>query len=358
VALMQQLSTEKVRTFSIGFAEAEYDETPHARKVAEQLGTQHTELRVEPSAVDILPELVWHFDDPLADSSAIPTWYVSKLAREHVTVALTGDGGDELFAGYLRYRAPPLGAKVDKLPGPLRRFLGARFWQKLPGTRRQSFLRRFKRLVEPLALPPARRYLEWIAIFNESQRASLYTEEMLRKMPDSDPAEFLIGAWGRTGHRDPVSQASLTDLQTYLPCDLMAKVDIASMAHGLECRQPLLDYRVVELAVGMPRRLKYRRGRGKRILQETFGDLVPRYVFDRPKMGFGVPLDHWFRGPLGAMAREVLLDPAATRRGYFRPAAIEQLLTEHQAGRHDHSPRLWALLFLEMWHREWVDGVG
>ncbi|MCE9552614.1 MAG: asparagine synthase (glutamine-hydrolyzing) [Planctomycetes bacterium] len=356
VALMQQAQVGRpVRTFSIGFAEAEYDETQHARAIADHLGTQHTELRIEPSAVEILPQLVWHFDDPLADSSAIPTWYVAQLAREHVTVALTGDGGDELFAGYDRYRAAPLGAAVDRLPALVRNALGSSVWQRLPGTRRRSLLRRFKRLTEPLALPPPRRYLEWIAVFNESQRASLYSEEMLRRLPDSDPAEFLATAWRRVGHRDPVTQASLADLQTYLPCDLLAKVDITSMAHSLECRQPMLDQRVVELAVGMPRRLKYRRGRGKRILQETFGHLLPESVFKRPKMGFGVPLEHWFRGSLGTYAREVLLDPVATGRGYFRTAAVEALLNEHQAGKQDHSPRLWALLFLEIWHHRWVD---
>jgi len=354
-ALMQQAQPGRpVRTFSIGFAAPEYDESHYARVVADHLGTQHTELRVEPSAVDILPQLVWHFDDPLADSSAIPTWYVAQLAREHVTVALTGDGGDELFAGYDRYRAATLGATVDRLPAMIRGALGSSLWQRLPGTRRQSLMRRLKRLTEPLTLPPPRRYLQWIAVFNEAQRADLYTEAMLRRLPDSDPAEFLATAWRRAGHRDSITQASLTDLQTYLPCDLLAKVDITSMAHSLECRQPMLDQRVVELAVGMPRRLKYRRGRGKRILQETFGDLLPESVFARRKMGFGVPLEHWFRGPLGVFAREVLLDPATTARGYFRPAAVEAMLDQHQTGKIDHSPRLWALLFLEMWHREWA----
>ena len=355
VALMQELSEEPVRTFSIGFSVAEYDETRYARQVAECLGTQHREFRVEPKAIEILPKLVWHYDEPFADSSAVPTYYVSKLTREHVTVALSGDGGDELFVGYPRYAAVRIGAWFDALPSPMRRVLGSPWWQRLPSSARQkSVLRRFKRLSSALGECPERRYLDWISIFNESQRASLYSDEFLSALPDADPVEFLRAALKRSGSRDRVTATALADLVTYLPCDLMTKVDIASMAVGLECRQPFLDYRLVELAAAMPLRIKVGAFRGKKILRQAFGDLLPPAIGRRRKMGFGVPLDHWFRDELKDYVREVLLDPSAAGQRYFRPEAVRRLIDEHQSGQFDHSHRLWSLLFFELWHRQWA----
>lgn len=356
VGLMQRLCSEPVRTFSIGFPVPEYDETRYARLAAERFKTDHCEFRVEPDAVQILPRLVWHYDEPFADSSAIPTWYVAELTRQHVTVALTGDGGDELFAGYPRYRAVWLGEKVDRLPRMVRRALSSRWWQRLPGAKRQkSVVRRLRRFSEALAQPPLRRYLEWIAIFRESQRAALYSEDFLGVLPDADPLEFLASAAARSSQRDPVSSICLTDLLTYLPGDLMTKVDIAAMAHGLETRPPLLDHRVVELAARMPLRHKFRWGQGKGVLRQAFADLLPGPIRRRSKMGFGVPLDHWFRGPLADLARQVLLDRRTLGRGLFRPEAVTALVESHVAGRADHSYRLWALLVLEMWQREWLD---
>jgi len=356
VGLMQKLSGEPVRTFSIGFPVAEYDETRYARLAAEHFGTVHQEFRVEPDAVEVLDRLVWHYDEPFADSSAVPTWYVAKLTRQQVTVALTGDGGDELFLGYPRYRAVRLADRFDRLPAALRRVLASRFWQKLPASGRQkSFMRRLKRFLEVLGQSPQRRYLDWIAIFNETRRAELYSDEFLATLPDADPIEFLAAAFARSTARDPVTSTSLTDLVTYLPCDLMTKVDIASMAHGLECRQPFLDHRVVELAARIPAEQKLRGRRDKRVLLQAFGDLLPRPIRRRSKMGFGVPLDAWFRNELKDYARDVLLDPSTLARGHFRPQALSRLLDEHQSGRFDHSYRLWALLVLELWQRRWVE---
>lgn len=355
VSLMQSLSTQPVKTFSIGFSQPAYDETRFAREVANHVGTEHHEFYVEPDLADILPKLAWHFDEPFADSSAIPTWYVAQQAREHVKVALTGDGGDELFAGYARYQAVHWGAVLDRLPKMLRSAAASSVWQKIPGARRKSVMRRLKRFAEPLRLSPPRRYLEWIAIFNEQMRSSLYQDDFLTQLPNSDPSEFLERAWRHAARRDPVTTASLTDMQTYLPCDLMHKVDTASMAHGLECRQPLLDHRVVELAIAMPRRWKYRRGRGKWILRKMFGNSLPAAVFRRQKMGFGVPLDYWFRAELKEFVRDVLLDPRTLSRGYFQAEAVERLVREHQQERRDHSDRLWCLLFFELWQREWID---
>lgn len=352
-ALMCRHSAARVRTFSIGFSIAEYDETNYARQVAQHLGTQHEQLVVTPSAVDILPQLVWHYDEPFADSSAIPTWYLSQMTRQHVTVALTGDGGDELFLGYPRYRAVALAAQLDQA-GPLRHLLAARAWQRLPAPARQkSRLRQWKRFSEALRLHPLRRYLDWISIFNEARRAELYTESFIERLPAADPIVTLERAARRAAARDPVTAIAVADLLTYLPCDLMCKVDTASMAHGLECRQPLLDHRLVEFAVALPVRWKYRRGRGKRILRRAFADLLPAAIWQRRKMGFGVPLDHWFRGELRQMAHDVLLDGATIGTGYFRREAIERLLREHEARQFDHAYRLWALLVFELWRRRW-----
>jgi asparagine synthase (glutamine-hydrolysing) len=356
VGLMSRLGAGAVKTFSIGFPEADYDETRFAREVAERFGTEHHELRVVPHAIEILPKLAWHFDEPMADSSALPTWYVAELTRRDVKVALTGDGGDELFAGYDRYRAVRLSALVDKFPAPLRGFLASRLWQRLPGgNRRRSILRRLKRFSAALGRPIARRYLDWIGIFDEAGRAALYSEEFLAALPDVDPAEFLLRAWRRSGRRDAVTAASLADLTTYLPCDLLTKVDIASMAHGLECRQPFLDHRVVELAIAMPIRFKQRFSHGKRILLKAFGDLLPASVQGRRKMGFGIPLESWLRTELREFTRETLLDPVALNRGYFRPEVVPRLVEEHQSGRRNHSHQLWSLLVLELWHRQWMD---
>ena len=356
VALMQQLSTSRVKTFSVGFPLAQYDETDYARRVAEHLGTDHHEFRVVPDCVDVLPQLVWNFDEPFGDSSAIPTWYLSQWTRQQVTVALTGDGGDELFAGYNRYRAVRWGQRFDSLPRMVRAAVTAHFWQSLPRSRRQkqkSLSRLFQRFVAALGRPPARRYLEWIEIFHESHRAELYTEDFLRKLPAADPAWFLDAAWRRSGTRDDVTKASLADLVTYLPCDLMTKVDMASMSHGLECRQPMLDYRLVELALQMPIQLKMDRRRGKRILWQTHQHLLPDAIGRRSKMGFGVPLAHWFRHELRDMLHDVLLGPDRHTQELFDGNAIVRLVSEHQSGIFDHGYRLWALLVLELWMRQW-----
>ena len=354
VALMQKLSDDPIRTFSIGFPSRDYDETEYARQVADHLQTKHQEFRLESTATEILDRLVWHFDEPFADSSAIPTWFVSKLTREHVTVALTGDGGDELFLGYPRYRAVRMASRFDKLPKLLRRFVSAKFWQCLPSSSRQkSKLRQMKRFLEAVRMSPSRRYVDWISIFNERRRAELYTDEFLSCLTESDPAAFVTSAWQRTQQSDTAATAGMTDLVTYLPCDLMTKVDIASMAHGLECRQPFLDHRLVELAINMPAKFRFRRGRGKRILWNTFGHLLPKSIGKRPKMGFGVPLEDWFRNDLKQMALDTLLDQQTSSRGYFHTDTIRRLIDEHIQGTFDHSSRLWSLLVFEMWCRKW-----
>jgi asparagine synthase (glutamine-hydrolysing) len=355
VALMQAHSTEPIRTFSIGFPVAEYDETAFARQVAEHLGTEHHEFHVTPDAVDILPRLAFHFDEPMADSSAIPTWYVARETRQEVTVALSGDGGDELFAGYPRYRAVELAGRLDRCP-PLRWLVAGIGRYLLPDSARyKSRLRRMKRFAGPLGRESVGRYLDWIRIFQEDHRNRFYSDEFRTQLSGHQPDQFLREAFELCS-RDPVSQVSLADLVTYLPCDLMTKVDITTMAHSLECRQPMLDYRLVEFAAGLPVELKYRRGRGKRLLQSAFGSLLPDEIWNRPKMGFGVPLDHWFRGELQELTHDVLLSGTASCHQYVSRQGLEQMLNEHTSGRRDHSQRLWAVLMLETWMQCWSVG--
>jgi asparagine synthase (glutamine-hydrolysing) len=354
---LRETSGERLKTFTIGFPVKDFDESGYAAEVAAHLGTDHQSLEVSPDAVGILSKLVWHYDEPFGDSSAIPTWYLSEMTRQHVTVALSGDGSDELFAGYKRYQAVALAESFDRMPS-VRNFLSARLWQKLPGGKRdRSARRRALRFAAALAQSPQRRYLEWMAIFRESQRAALYTDDFIAQLPESDPLAFLSVPWNKAKQRDQLTAASLTDLVTYLPCDLMTKVDVASMAHGLEVRCPMLDYRLIEFAAALPRSLKYRWGQGKYLLRKAYADRLPPRVWKRPKMGFGVPLPHWFRCELKDMTRDVLLSREAIERGYFRPEAIEQLIAEHATGHYDHSARLWALLFFELWLREWLASI-
>jgi asparagine synthase (glutamine-hydrolysing) len=358
--LMQELSDQPVHSFSIGFPVAKFDERAFARQAAEHLGTIHHEKVVEPSALSILPKLIWHYDEPLSDSSAIPMMYLSEMTREFVTVSLSGDGADELFAGYDRYRAVKLAAAFDYLPRPIRSMFASRLWQRMPASVQQkSFRRRLKRFLDALGEEPQRRYLNWINIFDHSRRREIYSDSMLAQLgdADADAASFLEDAYTECPSRDFVTQTTCADVLTYLPCDILNKVDIASMAYGLECRSPFLDHQVAELAACMPMRFKRRGKQGKQILLDTFGDLLPTSIQNRPKMGFGVPLDSWFRNELKPLLFDVLLDQKSLDRGWFRPEAVRQLVDEHVTAKWDHSYRLWNLLILELWQQTFLDST-
>ncbi len=351
VAIAQQQLETPIRTFSIGFSEADFDETHYAKMVADHVGTKHERFEVTPDAMDILDRLVRQYDEPFGDSSVVPTWYLSEMTRKHVTVALSGDGGDELFGGYERYRAL-------KLSGQLQSWLPVGWlnqsWimNRLPDSNaRRSLLRRVRRFCEALGQPPIERYMNWIQIFGEASRLDLYQESFIQQLPDRNPVSFLADAWRNAGKRDLVSCASTADLQTYMPCDLMTKVDIASMAHSLEVRQPLLDYRLVEWAASLPSQLKLRGRKGKRLLMDTYKDLLPKEIWHRPKMGFGVPIAKWFRTSLRDRTYDALLGQDAKCHEYFRREAIASLVDEHMTGRGNQAYRLWNLLFLEQWLR-------
>ena len=355
--LMQSQLDLPVKTFSIGFPVAAYDERAYARQAAEMLETEHHEAVVSPDALSTLPQLIWHYDEPFADSSAIPTMYLSRMAREHVTVALTGDAGDELFCGYDRYRAVRLAARLDYIPRPMRSMM-SRMAAYLPtDVRQKSFRRRAKRLLETLAQSPERRYLNWISTFNRDKLQDLVSDELWELTEEHDPAQHIFDSYELCPDRDFVTRTTAADVVSYLPGDLLTKVDIASMSVGLECRSPMLDHKVVELAARMPIEVKQSASQGKRVLIDTFRDLIPSDIQTRKKMGFGVPIDHWFRNELKDLLYDVLLSDRAIDRGLFHEAVVRRMVDEHTAGVFDHAYRLWNLLCLELWLRMYVDGT-
>ena len=350
VALMAQASGAPVRTFSIGFDETDFDELRFARQVATRYGTDHYELVVKPNALEVLPRLAWHFDEPFADSSAIPTYYVSKITREHVTVALSGDGGDENFAGYRRYaRALALHERFDRGAGRLTRPLLRLASQLLPvGAPGQA-------LAGMLGAGPLERYFRLVTYQRrETLRRLLSGDVAARVGSASSPAVFTrLASEGDTP--DYVSTLQHIDLATYLPGDILAKVDAMSMAVSLESRVPLLDHRLMEFLATVPSTFKLRNGRGKYLLQRAMAQDLPGEILTRRKMGFGVPLGAWFRRELRDMARDVLLGAPARERGLFRPSEVESLLATHDSGRRDCSARLWSLICFELWMRQWAD---
>ena len=354
VALMRRLTSGPVRTFSIGFEDPEYDELAYARVVAERFETEHHELVVKPRAIEVLPRLVWHYNEPFADSSALPSWYLCEMAKQFVTVALNGDGGDEAFAGYDRHLASMLAERYDRIPAPLRRTV-ARAAAFVPDGPPKSAIERLRRFAEALSLDPKRRYSRWLTTFDEDRKAELYTPEFGAEIGHRDSFAVLETAYQASDARNFLDATLNADLQLYLPDDLLVKMDIASMAHSLEVRSPLLDQEVVEFAASLPTSFKLRGFTQKYLLKKVMKGLLPDAILRRRKMGFGVPLDHWFRYDLREMAYDLLLDGRARARGYFRPEVIRRYLDEHVEGRARHHVRLWNLLMLELWHRIFVD---
>ena len=349
-ALMARASSRPVRTFSIGFDEADFDELGYARQVAQRYGTDHYEMVVKPNALEVLPKLAWQFDEPFADSSAIPTYYVSKITREHVTVALSGDGGDENFAGYRRYAtAQALRERMDRAPRALLRpMLRAVAGVLPPGAPGQAY-------AGLLGADAIDRYLRLVTFQRQDTLDRLLTADLASAAGPITSGDVFRRLAAESGSSDYVTQLQYIDVCTYLPDDILAKVDRTSMLVSLESRVPLLDHRLMEFVATIPSALKLRGGAGKYVLKQAMTGLLPDETLSRRKMGFGVPLGAWFRNELRDMVRDVLLSPRARQRGLVRPAAVQELLDVHAAGRRDCSPRLWALLCLELWSREWCD---
>jgi asparagine synthase (glutamine-hydrolysing) len=356
VALMSEESSEPVKTFSIGFEEQDFSELHHARRVAEHVGADHHEFIVRPDALEVLPTLVEHYGEPYADSSAIPTYYVARETRRHVTVALNGDGGDECFAGYERYAAMRLAERYHRLPGLLRSGVIDHAVGLLPTSEtRRSRVRDAKRFIQAASLSKVDRYMRWISVFDAQAKGEMYSDSFRQQTALTNSAALLEPWFALANGAGVVDAALLADTMTYLPNDLLVKVDIATMAVSLEARSPFLDHKVIEFAASLPEKLKLRGLTTKYLLKRVLRQLLPAENLGRRKMGFGVPIGHWFRGKLEPFMRETILSEKALNRGYFKPEVIKGLVELHVGGERDHSHRLWTLLMLELWFQRFID---
>jgi asparagine synthase (glutamine-hydrolysing) len=356
VAAMTQTARStrhEVITTSVGFDESAFNELEYARVVASHLGTTQHERIVRPDIVDVLPKLAWHFDEPFADSSAVPTYYVSAAAREHVTVALSGDGGDELWAGYARHR-------VERVEQAARRRLGAigsRLTGRLAG--RLPLAVKGARSLRHLAMTPAEACAQKHAygLFDGS-RQSLYAAGFAETVRDADPFAGFRLAYQSCPSNDPLDRALYVDVKTYLVDDIMTKVDRMSMAVSLEAREPLLDHRLLEFAATVPTALKLKDGRSKYLLRRLLERKVPASIVNRPKHGFEAPTGEWLRGPLAPMVDDLLFDGRLRSRGLFNEASLTTMWRAHRDGTEDHRHRLWSLVMLELWFRRFADSAS
>ncbi|MCX5694996.1 MAG: asparagine synthase (glutamine-hydrolyzing) [Candidatus Omnitrophica bacterium] len=355
VALMSESMGSRVKTFSIGFEESGYNELFFARKVAEKYNTEHHEFIVKPDALKILPVLVQRFGEPFADSSAIPTYYVAEQTRKSVTVALTGDGGDELFAGYQRYQAMLAAEMLRRIPEFLREplFFAA---NRLPdSTNHRSTMRKIRRFFEAAKMPFEPRYMKWVGIFDQNQKSRAYSQKFADSLVHSGVGKF-FAPYVVPGYASNIVDTLLgIDSNTYLPFDLLVKADITSMANSLEARSPFLDYKLMEFVAQLPAELKMHNFVKKYILKNAMSGLLPDKNIHREKMGFGVPVGEWFRGELKGFLAENIMADKFFGRGYFNRPEIERMFKLHTEGKADYTFKLWALLMLELWHQKFYD---
>jgi asparagine synthase (glutamine-hydrolysing) len=356
VAYMAQQTARPIQTFAVGFEDTSFDERPYARLVSTRFNTDHTELIVKAPVIDILPRLIWHYDEPFGDSSAIPSYAIAQLTRQHVTVVLNGDGGDESFAGYDWYIMDRRLRYGEMLPLWLRQRAATAIQKVGPRMRQLRPFRKLAKLAAILAIPPERRFARWPRQFAPDDRLNLYAESYLEVMPPSDPEGLFAEVFAQGDAENSTDAALNTDVQLYLVDDLLVKIDRATMAHSLEARSPFLDHELMEFVATLPPEFKLYGSQKKRLLKAALRGLLPDIILDRPKMGFRVPLARWFRQDLREMTYDILLSARARQRGYFRSEAVAMMLDAHCDGREDHSDYLWDLLVLELWHRAFIDG--
>lgn len=355
-AFMSRHSDRPVKTYAIGFdggdAEAYYNELPYARRVATLLGTDHREIKIRPDVVALLPRLLWHLDEPIADSAFVTTYLVSEFAQREVKVILSGVGGDEIFAGYRRYLGNHYQQRFDHLPAALKKAmmsLGAR----LPSDRHSRILntlRLAKGFLASAGLPFDERYRSYVEVFDDAAAAEMLCD------PLSDGGDAVAEAFANATSDDDLNRMLVVDAATQLPDDLLLLTDRMSMAVSLECRVPLLDHTLFELAAAMPQEVKLAGGELKHVMKAALADVLPRDILDRKKRGFGTPMGAWFKGPLAPVLRQVLSNEAIERRGLFRASAVSDLIDAHEANRLDGTDRLLALLNFELWARLYLDG--
>jgi len=353
IALMAKNSKTPIKTFSIGFEEEKFNELKYAKIIADKFKTDHTEFIVKPDAIHLLPMLVRQYEEPYADSSALPTYYVAKLTRKHVTVALNGDGGDENFAGYSRYSAFQISTLLDHLDF-LNRLIGKPLTTFLKNNIKNTFFDRLSRFSKSLSDDYRRRYLSYTAYFTNEQKSELYTDEFKQKVWHNDTYGIIAREFEKSGSKNRTEQAVYADFTTYLPDDLLTKVDIDTMAVSLEGRSPFLDHEFMELTAQIPFHLKLKGLNNKKyILKGALCGIIPDEVMFRPKMGFGIPIDTWFRSELKDYMREKLLSGHLIKNNLFKKESIEHILDQHCNTDINFSPHIWALLTLELWFEEY-----
>ena len=351
VGMMARLSATPVKTFSIGFNEDSFDELKYARVAAKHFNTEHHEFVVTPDLFDLIGEIVGHFDEPFADQSALPTFMLSKMARRHVTVVLSGDGGDELFAGYSRYLTDLDRGSYAKIPNILREQVLRRASSLLPHAAPG------KNFLYNVSLDPIGRYIDSISAFNGPRRSYLYSEAFAASLNgNGSAAEKLFRQFGESvSSDDPIARLLYLDSKTYLPGDILTKVDRMTMANSLEARVPLLDHELIELVAKIPSALKLNGRETKHILKKAMSGIVPDEILYREKQGFGVPINEWINDQLRDRITDDLTSRSSMERGYFDQEYVGMLLKEHSAGRLDHSNALWMLWMLELWFRQYID---
>jgi asparagine synthase (glutamine-hydrolysing) len=359
VAMMARHSSKPVRTFSIGFGEQTHNELPKARIIADLFKTDHTEFMVTPNALDLFEKLVYHYEEPYADSSALPTYYVSHSTRQHVTVALSGDGGDECFAGYPWYAVQKMAAQLDRIPRRLRAAMFHGLAAPLIRIRTSTSARRAGIAAATLAEPAGARYARFFttSFFEEEEKRKMYTSDFLRVVASHRTPDLIASVYNAANATEPVDRAMATDFDANLPYTLLPKADIASSMNSLETRSPFLDHELVELAARMPASMKMRGYRLKSFLRDVASVLLPKEIVTARKQGFMVPLGAWFRGPLQKFAEDRLLSRHARIHAIVAETVLQKLLKDHSRGSIDHGSRIWCLCTLEQWLTTFSVGV-
>jgi asparagine synthase (glutamine-hydrolysing) len=355
VALMAKNSQKPIKTFSIGFKEQKYNELKYAQIIAKKFKTNHKEFIVKPNAIEMLPKLVYQYEEPYADSSALATYYVSKMTRDFVTVALNGDGGDENFAGYGRYSVQKFGLWYDKIM-PIHKLIILPITKFLAKNIKNTFFDRVNIFAKTLTENYNYRYVNYIRYFSNEAKKEIYTDNFKEKTKGINSYDIVANKFKEAGTKNKTEQALFADFSTYLPNDLLVKVDIDSMAVSLEGRSPFLDHELLELTAQIPFNLKLKGLNNKKyILKESLRGMVPDEVMFRPKMGFGVPLDSWFRNELKDYAYKTILSKKALSRNLFKKNAIKKMLDEHNNTKISHAYKIWALITLELWFQKYFD---
>jgi asparagine synthase (glutamine-hydrolysing) len=353
VAMMSRLMKRAVTTCSISFEEEKYNEAEYAQQVSKLFSSDHHEETVHANAVEIVDKLAWHYDEPFADSSAIPTYYVSKMARRHVTVALGGDGGDESFAGYRRYKLDYYENRLRRhVPASLRRSVFGPLGRWYPALAWAPRMFRGKSTFQSLSRSPLEGYFNSVSYFRPGDKAQLFTADFRSHLGDYDSIEVFRHHYDRAETNDPLSKIQYVDIKTYLSDDILTKVDRASMAVSLEVRAPMLDHKFLELAAAIPSELKLRGGTGKYILKKALEPVLPANILYRPKQGFAIPLGIWFKRDLKEMARHTILE---TEDGILDQRFLRKIWDQHQKGSYDRSALLWAVLMFRKWHQTFCD---